>query len=377
MQQTEQHKKNSTRWRALRWVAALAACAAAGCSRQAQANSGSGSLEAFPILSPVVTDAVHERRYVAEVRAKQRAEVRSRIKGFIESVAVDEGQTVAAGQLLFSIDANELKQQARIARATVRRTEAELKAARLECDGTRLLSEKNVVSPAELALAESKVESLEAALEEARATLASINLEYAEIRAPFAGVVNRIPRRAGSPIDDSQPLTTITDTREVYAYFRVAEAEYLELTALADAEREVWLELADGTRHPSAGVIDAIESEFDQDTGNIAFRARFANEAGRLKHGSTATLIVETGLDDALLVPQKSTFEVQEQLYVYVVDDQHTARARRIVPKLRLDDAFVVASGLTASDQIVSEGVQKLRDGMRVKALPASATQGG
>jgi membrane fusion protein (multidrug efflux system) len=322
-----------------------------------------------------VADAVHERVYVAELRAKRRVEVRSRIKGFIESVAVDEGQHVEQGQLLFTVNVTELRQQDQIARAAIARAEAELQAATLERDNTRLLFEGNVVSQAELALAESKRLAAKAALAEARATRASINLEYARITAPFAGVVNRIPRRAGSPVDDSLTLTTLTDASEIYAYFRVSEAEYLGYTSAGSSfPKQVSLRLADGSIHPSAGVVDAVESEFDPDTGSLALRARFSNEDGRLKHGGTGTVIVKTELKSALMVPQKSTFEVQEQLYVYVVDPSSTARARRITPMFRLDDSFVIASGLDASDQFVLEGVQQLEDGMRVTKLPAKTT---
>ncbi len=356
---------------------AVVATLSAACSRHAQATPESTSHEAFSIVSPTVADAVYERAYVADVRAKQRVEVRSRIKGFIESVAVDEGQAVDKGQLLFTVNVTELKQQDLIARAAARRAEAELQTAELERDGTRMLLERNVVSEAELALAESKVSSLQALLEEARATRAAINLEYARVLAPFDGVVNRIPFRVGSAVDDQHPLTTITDTSEVYAYFRVSESEYLEYTsASSSVPKQVWLRLADGSVYSSPGLIDAMESEFDRDTGSIAFRARFPNEDGRLKHGSSGTVIVKTDLRNALLVPQKSTFEIQEQLYVYVVDEGNTARARRIRPKLRLNDAFVVASGLEATDHFVSEGAHKLRDGMTVQALPVDEAHG-
>lgn len=360
-------------------LASLLASGVAGCSK-AQATLEPEVRSAFPLGSPVVTDTFYEREHVAEIRASRRVEVRSRISGFLESVAVDEGQPVEAGQLMFSVNATELKQQALIARAATSSAQAELKTAELEREGTQLLFDKKVVSAAELALADSKVQSLQAKLEEARANegQAAINLRYTQIRAPFGGVVNRIPFRLGSAVDESEPLTTITDTSEVYAYFRVSEAEYLEYTAAAsgEAQKAVTLRLADGSTYPSPGVVDAVESEFDRETGNIAFRARFPNESGRLKHGSAGKIVLKTDLVGALTVPQRSTFEIQEQLYVYVVDAENTARARRIVPKLRLDDTFVVSSGLDKTDLIILEGVQKVRDGAKVEALPTGEAHG-
>lgn len=348
-----------------------------GCSEPARATPGAPPQEGFAIGSPLLSDAVHERSFVAELRAKRRVDIRSRIKGFIESVAVDEGQQVQAGQLLFTVNVTELQQQDQIARAAIEYAQAELQAARLERDNTRLLLEGNVVSEAELALASAKLLASKAALARARAERAAINLEYARISAPFAGVVNRIPLRAGSPVDDSKTLTTLTDTSEIYAYFRVSEADYLEYTSKgASFPKQVSLRLADGSVHASTGVVDAVESEFDRDTGSLAVRARFLNEDGRLKHGSTGTVIVETELKSALLVPQKSTFEVQEQLYVYVVDSANTVRARRITPRFRLEDTFVIASGLDLKERFVLEGVQKVEDGMRVEVLSDGAATG-
>lgn len=341
------------------------------------ATPGDASPDGFSIVSPRVADAVQERFYVAELRAKRRVDIRSRIKGFIESVAVDEGQPVERGQLLFTVNVTELQQQDQIARAAIERADADFQAATLERDNTRLLFEGQVVSRAELALADAKRLAAKANLAQARAARAAINLEYARIAAPFAGVVNRLPLRAGSPVDDTKTLTTLTDSSEVYAYFRVSETEYLGYTSSGQSfPKRVWLRLADGSIHPTPGVVDAVESEFHRDTGSLAFRARFPNEGGRLKHGSTGTVLVKTELKSALMVPQKSTFEVQEQLYVYVVDPSSTARARRITPRFRLDDSFVVASGLDATDRFVLEGVQKLEDGMQVQAMPPSAASG-
>jgi membrane fusion protein (multidrug efflux system) len=366
-------KRRGRGWCAL----ALATSACWGCSEPARAAPGEPAGNGFSIVSPRVADAVQERSYVAELVAKQRVEIRSRIKGFIESVAIDEGERVEAGQLLFRVNVNELQQQDAIARAAIARAEADLQAASLERDNTRLLHEGNVVSDAELALANSKLLAAKAALGEARATRAAINLEYSRVLAPFPGVVNRIPLRAGSPVDDSAALTTLTDTSEVFAYFRVSEAEYLQYTSSGQSfPKRVWLRLADGNVFPSAGVVDAVESEFDPGTGSLALRARFPNEDGRLKHGGTGAVIVKTQLEAALMVPQKSTFEAQEQVYVYVVDPSNIVHTRRITPMFRMGDSFVVASGLDENDRFVLEGVQRLEDGMRVEALQASATSG-
>ena len=328
------------------------------------------------MASPKLADTSFEREYVGEVQAVRYAEIRSRLKGLIESVAVDEGQAVKSGQQLFSITAGELQQELLKARAATKSAEAELKLTRLEQENTRMLFDKKVVSNAEMALADSKVEALLARVEESKANgnQLAISLTYAKVRAPFEGVVNRIPRKVGSVVSEDDLLTTIADTSEVFVYFRVSEREYLEYAAGAPEHRskEISLRLADGSLHPGRGVIDAVENEVSRETGNLAFRARFPNPAGTLRHGSSGKVVVRTSLQSALLVPQKSTFEVQGHLFVYSVDADNTTRAKEIVSKQRVGDSFVVASGLGPQDRFILDGVQKVKEGMQIGVIPPS-----
>jgi membrane fusion protein (multidrug efflux system) len=326
--------------------------------------------QTFTVAQPSRADASVEREYVGDVQARQRAEVIARIRGRLEEVMVDEGQAVEAGQLLFRINDRELQQELRRARAAVASAAAELKAAQTERVGTKMLLDQDVVSPTEVALLDAKIQALAAKLDEAKASeaRAAIDLDYAEVRAPFAGVVNRIPKKAGSLVDEGDLLTTVTNASEVLVYFRVPESEYLEYVATNGEGRskEIGFVLANGERLATTGIMDAIETEIDRGTGTLAFRARFRNDRDLLKHGSSGKVVVRSSVHDALTVPQKSTFEVQDHLYVYVVEPDGTARARRIVPKLRLGDAFVVESGIAAGERFVVEGVQKLKDGARV-----------
>ena len=327
--------------------------------------------EVVPVATPLV-GAFFEREYVAEVQAIQYVELRARLKGFIDAVNVDDGQEVKAGQLLFSISARELQQEVKKARAAVDSAAAELEAAQLDHENVKLLFEKNVVAQAEYSVAKTRGAALTAKLEEARAHegQAAINLSYGQVRAPFDGAINRIPRKVGSAVAEDDLLTTLTNTSEVFAYFRISEAEYLRWTAVSEAERPttVALRLIDGSLYPSLGKIDAVESELDRDTGNIAFRARFPNEGRRLKHGASGKIVIRTDDPNALVVPQRSTFEVQENLYVYTVDAEETVRARRIIPRARLKDAFVIASGLQPDERFIVEGVQKVKEGDRITA---------
>lgn len=329
----------------------------------------------FPVTSPEIGDAVVEREYVAEIRAVRYAELRSRFKGVLENVSVDEGQRVTAGQTLFLVNARALQQEVLVARAATLGAKAELQAAQLELDNTKRLQEKNVVSAAELALAESKVQTLRAKVAELEATTqrAAVERGFADVKAPFDGVINRIPRRAGSAIAEDELLTTITDTSEVFAYFRITEREYLEYFGSSrEAPRTVSLKLIDGSSFPATGVIDAIASEVDRETGTLTYRARFENPTGVLRHGSSGKVVIESHLRQALLVPQKSTFDVQGDLYVYVVDSTDVPRARKITVKARFADRFVVDQGLSEGERFVLDGVQQIQDGTRIQAVAPS-----
>jgi len=355
---------------ALRCLALVAAALTVGCGQREVAAETSPPPR-YPVVSPTVEDVTLEREYVAEIRAVRHAEVRSRVKGVLESVAVDEGQAVTAGQRLFTVNALVLARAERVARAATLGAKAELDAAELELQNTRLLRDGNVVSSAELAVVEAKVQTLRAKLQEAKANAdrASVERSLAEVTAPFDGVINRIPRRVGSAISEDELLTTITDTAEVFAYFRITEREYLEyVTGTASAApRRASLRLVDGSVFPFEGAVDAIANELDRSTGTLTYRARFPNPAGTLKHGSSGKVILTTELPGALLVPQRATFDVQGDLYVYVVDEGSVARARKLVVKARVGDAFVVERGLDRSERIILEGVQKVRDGARVE----------
>lgn len=355
------------------------------CGRGESAVDTASKRETFPVAAPEVRDIVITHEYVADVRAARHAEIRSRFRGIIESVAVDEGQAVKAGQVLFTINARARKQDLAVARAAAVAVEAELQAAQLEVDNIQILADKNVVSPAELARAKSKVQMLRAKLDEARAATGrtAVEVDRAEIRAPFDGVIHRIPYKAGSVVDENAQLTTIGDTNEVLAYFSIAEREYLELQKLdaGSAPRGVRLTLADGTTFSHEGVIDAVGTEIDAATGTIEYRARFPNPERLVKHGSSAKVVLEKKLRGALVVPQRSTFEVQGDIYLFTVDPGGTVHARKIDVKERVDDVFVI-QGLGPGDRFVLEGVQKIKDGVRIDvraptaAVPKAASRG-
>lgn len=326
--------------------------------------------EKFQIISPIVKDTCLYKEYVAEITALQNVEIRSRINGFIEMVLVDEGRTVNKGQTLFSISKQEYQQVLLKAKASLKSATADLKSAEIELENMLKLFDKKIVASTEVAIQKTKVDALKAKVEEAKSdeNQAELNLSYAEIKAPFDGIINRIPNKTGSLVEEGTLLTTVSNNKEVFAYFNLSEKDYLDY-AISEQEgnsKEVSLVLANGTPYKHKGLIETNESEFDKSTGNIAFRAKFPNPASLLKHGASGKVQVKTVLKNAMLIPQKSTFEIQGNIYVYVVAADSTVQQHKITPIARLPHFYVIEHSLTANEKIIYEGIQKVKDGDKV-----------
>ena len=329
--------------------------------------------ERFQVTYPLVLDTSYYNDYVSDIHSIKNVEIRARVKGYIETIHIDEGKTVKKGQLLFSISNQEYKEDVLKAKANLKNAIAEAKAAELNLQNVKILVEKKVVSKTEMEMAQSKLDALDANIEEAQSheVSALLKLFSTEIRAPFDGVIDRIPNKVGSLIDEGTLLTTLSDNNEVYAYFNVSEKEYLDFAANATEpakKNEVSLILANNEEHKHKGNVETIEGEIDNVTGSIAFRARFPNPEKILKHGSSGKIRLQKNLKNAMVIPQKSTFEIQDKIYVFVVDDNNKVQMRSFVPKHRIPHLFILESGLSANDKIIYEGIQDVKDGMLVNA---------
>jgi RND family efflux transporter MFP subunit len=347
----------------------------AGCSKATSEQL----LPTFEVESPRTAPGYVERQFVGEVRAAQHVEIRARVKGIIESVGVDEGRHVKAGQLLFAIDSRSYQKDFLKAQAATKSAAAELKAAQLEQQNTAVLQQKNVVSDAEVATLTAKTNALNAKYEEARANeeQAALHLSFAQVRAPFDGVVNRIAKKVGSLANEDDLLTTVSNTGDVFVYFNVSEQESLRLGAMSDSgPLEASLRTVDGELFKNRGVVDAIGSEVSKNSGTVAFRSKFKNDGGRLRHGSVGKIELRVPTPSALLIPLKATFEVQDHVYVYIVDRESRVRMKRIVPSARLDDFYMIESGLASTDKFIVEGIQKAKEGEKIVAKLNSPTSG-
>ena len=312
----------------------------------------------YLVTSPLQKDTEITREYVAQIRAIQHIEVRALEHGYLQGSFVDEGQLVKHGQKMFQI-------MPRLYQAELQKAQAEAEFTGIEYTNTKLLADGHVVSPNELALAKAKVDKAKAEL-----ALATVHRGLTEIRAPFEGIMGRFQVRQGSLVDEGELLTTLSDNRSIWVYFNVTEAEYLNFkTSDTAADMPVRLLMANGELFEQPGKVEVIEADFNNETGNIAFRATFANPKGLLRHGETGKILLSTPIENALVIPQQSTFEVLDKRFVFVVvdeDDKHIVRSREIVVAEELPHVYLVKSGLSARDRILLEGLRKVKDGSEI-----------
>ena len=311
----------------------------------------------YTVTNPVVMDTCFTKEYVSQIRSIRDIELRAQEKGYLEKIYVDEGQYVAAGQLLFKI-------MPKIYEAELLKAQAEVQAAQIELQNAKMLAEKNIVSKSEQAIAQAKL-----AQAQAEVSLAKLHLSFTDIRAPFSGTIDRIPKKLGSLIEEGELLTTLSDNSKMYAYFNVSEPEYLDYqnNIKGRGNSTVSLLLANNELLKYKGKVEVIESEFDNETGNISFRASFPNNDKLLKNGQTGKIMMVVPINNAMIIPQKATYEIQDKKYVFVVDHNNVVRSKEITITGEVPDLYVVKSGLAASDKIILEGVQKVKDNDKIK----------
>ncbi|CAN5338750.1 efflux RND transporter periplasmic adaptor subunit [soil metagenome] len=349
----------------------------AGCSANSQMEEEKAADRVLPVIEVFAKDTVLHHEYVADIQAVQNVELRARVQGFLVKVYVDEGQEVKKGQLLFKINDEEYKAELAKANANLQSAIAEAKAVELEVDRLKVLVEKNVISSTELDVALARLDAVRARIGESRSAKsnAAVRLSYTSIRAPFNGIIDRIPFKTGSLIDHGTLLTTASDISAIFVYFSVSEGEYLQYvkTKANDASRNnsnVRLILADGSPYSYEGSVETMEGEFKASTGSIAFRARFPNPDKLLKHGATGRIILYNNIENALMVPQKAVFEIQDKNYVFLVDSTDRVKMKNFIPRTRFSHYYIIESGLKEGDRVVFEGIQDLQNGMQITPRP-------
>ena len=373
--------------------AAVMACfmAAVSCG---QAPTAMGPAE-YAVMTIATTDREIPINYSATIRGRQDIAIYPQVSGTIFELCVNEGQTVSKGQPLFIIDQVPYKAALQTAEANVAAAKAGVATAQLTYVSKKELYAKNVVSQYDLLTAENTLLTAKAQLAQAEAQRvnAANNLSYTVVKAPANGVVGTLPYRVGALVSASipQPLTTVSDNSDVYVYFSMTENQLLNLTrqygSIANTLKnmpDVQLVLNDGSVYDRTGRIESISGVIDTSTGSVQLRAVFPNADGLLHSGGAGSVIVPNIHKDCVVVPQVATFELQNKVYVYKVEDGKAASSMIDVEKINNGREYIVKSGLTPGDVIVAEGVGLLREGTPIvakgqgaaaQAAPEAATQ--
>lgn len=311
----------------------------------------------FPATTPLRRDTEITSELVCQIRSIQHIEIRALESGYLQNIYVDEGESVRSGQRLFQITPV-------LYQAELDRSAAEARAAEVEFQNTQALRDGNVVSANELALSRANLQRAAA-----QRALADAHLRFAGIVAPFDGIVGRLHVRRGSLIEEGELLTELADNSQMWVYFNVSEAQYLDYRAhhRGDEPVHVRLRMANGQLFDQVGTIQTIEADFDHETGTIAFRAGFPNPERLLRHGETGKVLISDMLDDALLIPQKATFRILDKTYVFVVDSHGVVHSREIVVGDEpIPHLYVVRQGLAETDRFLIDGIRRVRDGDHV-----------
>ena len=350
-------------------VAALSAVLLfAPCGKKEEAPAAMGPMP-FPVQTIAKHDAVTFEEYTANLEGQQNVEIRPKVNGFIQKVYVDEGQVVKKGQLLFKLETQTLNQDAAAAKANV-------SAAQVEVDRLKPLVERNIISKVQL-------ETAKARLAQAKAAYSGIaaNISYGTITSPVNGVVGSLPYKEGSLVSaaSEQPLTTVSDTKVMRAYFTMNEKQMLNFTRTFNGASiqeklkntpAVSLKLVDGSEYEQKGRIETVNGLIDPTTGTTQFRAEFPNPQAILRSGSSGVVLLPIEHKSAILVPQNAVFDMQGKQMIYVVNKDNTVKSKVITTSGTSELNFIVSEGLEEGEMIVVEGASKLKDGMAIVPQP-------
>ncbi|MBB4805450.1 membrane fusion protein (multidrug efflux system) [Chryseobacterium defluvii] len=374
-------------------ILSVAAFSLAACKKEAPKQDGP---KPYPVVSVESKNVVGYQTFPATIQGRVNNDVRAKIQGYITQVLVDEGQYVTKGQPLFRLETNILNENAAAAKAgigaaqsNIAAAQAAVNAAQVEVNKLKPLVAKNIISnvqlqtaQADLARAQAQLQQAVAAKQQASANYKGVeaNIEYSVIRAPISGVIGKLPLKVGSLVGptDQIPLTTISDTSGIYAYFSMNEKEYfdfLEKSIGASVPEKiknlpmVELQLANGSLYPEKGRIEAITGQIDPTTGTIQFRVAFSNAQKLLSNGNSGTIRFPQRYDNVLVIPESATYEQQGIVYVYKVE-KDTAKNVVVDVIERIDNMALIKSGVNKGETVIAAGIGGLKPGTAVKPKP-------
>lgn len=347
---------------------------------QRQQGRPQGAERKYPVMVVQRQDAELQNVYPVVLRGREDAEIKPRVSGYIDKVYIDEGAIVKKGQALFSINSPTSEHDLASAKAALETAESRLNTARLDVERIRPLAEKNIVSHVQLETYENAYKAAQASKKEAEVALraAQATSSWTTVTSPINGVVGSIPFRSGNMVTSATTLTSVSNTETVYAYFSLNEKAFVDLLSKLQgntvAEKinhipPVSLTLADGSLYPEKGSVSSISGIINTGTGSVNLRAAFPNPQGLLRSGASGRIAIPRKVENVFVIPQKSTFALQDKVVLYKVVNDSTLQS--IVEAEPLPDGqnFVVTGGLEDGDLIVVDGVGTLRNGQKIQVL--------
>lgn len=356
------------------------------CTKAAEGSNAAPPAPELPVYTVISSPATTYQEFPTALEGKNNVEIRSQVDGYLDKIYVEEGAYVRAGQPLFKIDSRAYGEQMNMANANLQVANANIQKAKVEVDRLEPLVAAKVVSDVQLRTAKANYAAAVAAASQAKASVggARINVGFTTITAPVSGYIGRIPYKKGSLISrtDPNPLTLLSDISEIYAYFSLSELDFIgfqnkyEGASLEEKLKNmpmVELVIADNSVYPQKGKMSIVDGQFDKTTGAISVRAVFPNTNGTLRTGNTGRVRMPQLMSNALIIPQESTFEIQDKTYVYVVGKDQKVTSKPITVSGKTDNYYFISDGVKPGEKIVYVGLGSLKDGVSIKAQPISS----
>src|SRR5690554_1569970 len=350
------------------------------CGGKKEEQGAKGEIETYKVLALEKTSTTLLTSYPTSLEGVKDIDIRPKIDGYIDEVLVDEGQEVSKGQLLFRISNPQYSQDMKGLQAAVQTAKSAVEAAELQVTKTKPLVEKGIISAFELQNVEIALDARKSDLAnaEARYNNAVTNVGYTQIKSPVDGVVGTLPFRLGSYVNSNtaQPLTQVSDISVIQAYFSIGEKQQLDLITSIEGNTfqekieklpPVNLILSNGMQYEHSGKIKSFSGQVNKQTGAFRVRADFENPEKLLRSGASATIQIPQKLQNVIVIPQRSTFEMQDKRMTYVLEDNIVKAVPIITRPVPGGQLFVVDEGLAESDLVLIEGVGILPEGAEIE----------
>ena len=354
-----------------------------GCKEKKSAGAMGGMpTPEISVAKPIIKNVTLTKDYPGYLTTEKTVNLVARVNGTLQSTSYTAGGRVKQGQLLFVIEPTLYKDKVEQAEAALKTAQAQLEYARSNYSRMKEAVKSDAVSQIQVLQAESSVAEGVAAVNNAEAALstAHTNLSYCYVRAPFDGTISKATVDVGSYVGGSlQPVTlaTIYKDNQMYAYFNVADNQWLEMLmnnrqSAQELPKKIMVQLGKEGSEMYPATLDYLSPNVDLNTGTLTVRANFDNPQGILKSGLYVSITLPYGeADNAMLVKEASIGTDQLGKYLYLVNDSNIVRYRHIeIGQLIGDTLRQVTGGLSPQDRYVTKALMKVRDGMKIKPMP-------